>query len=74
MKKTKMSDLINLSADELVEKISKLKKELMQFRFQAKMGKLERQTSIRETRRDIARMMTALSALKLNTKKAEVKS
>lgn len=65
----KVEELRNLSEEELVEKSEQLKKSLMQLRFQAKTGKLERQSSIKETRRDIARILTIVSE-----KKNEVKS
>jgi large subunit ribosomal protein L29 len=66
----KLEDLRGLSAPELEEKAVNLKKELMQFRFQAKTGKLEQQTRIRETRRDIARILTVIN----EKKRSEAKS
>ena len=66
----KVDELRNLSVEELQEKVNVLKKELMQFRFQAKTGKLERQSTIREVRRDIARVLTVMNQLK----KSEVKA
>lgn len=60
-----MTDLRNLSPEELREKADGMKKELMQFRFQAKTGKLERQSTLREVRRDIARILTTLSEKRL---------
>ncbi|HTL48138.1 MAG TPA: 50S ribosomal protein L29 [Verrucomicrobiae bacterium] len=60
----KASELRNLSVEELIEKADKLKKDLMQFRFQAKTAKLEQQNLLRETRRDIARILTVVSELK----------
>ena len=65
----KVEELRNLSGEELLEKSEQLKKSLMQLRFQAKTGKLERQSAIKETRRDIARILTIV-----NEKKIEVKS
>jgi len=65
----KMTDLRGLSEEELEERSTKLKKELMQYRFQAKTGKLERQSTMREVRQDIARILTVV-----NEKKAEVKA
>ena len=65
----KVEELRNLSEEELFEKAEQLKKSLMQLRFQAKTGKLERQSSLQETRRDIARILTIM-----NEKKNEVKS
>ena len=63
----KVDELRNLSAEELQEKSEQLKKSLMQLRFQAKTGKLERQSTIKETRHDIARILTIM-----NEKKNEV--
>ncbi len=54
-----MADLNNLSVEELQEKANQLKKELMQYRFQAKTGKLEQQSVIGRTKKDIARVLTA---------------
>ena len=60
----KTSDLRGLSVEELQEKSDKLKKELMQARFQARTGKLERQSVISETKRDIARVLTVINEFK----------
>ena len=65
----KVEELRNLSEEELLEKSEQLKKSLMQLRFQAKTGKLERQSAVKETRRDIARVLTIVSE-----KKNEVRS
>ena len=65
----KPSEIRNLSVEEIKEKVEALKKDLMQHRFQAKTGKLERQSAISEIRKDIARLLTIL-----NEKKIEVKS
>ncbi len=65
----KPSEIRNLSVEEIKEKVEGLKKDLMQHRFQAKTGKLERQSAISEIRKDIARLLTVM-----NEKKIEVKS
>ena len=65
----KASELRNLSLDELEEKLGNMRKELMQYRFQLKTGKLEKHTFIKFMRRDIARVLTIA-----NEKKKEVKS
>ena len=65
----KVEELRNLSEEELLEKAEQMKKSLMQLRFQAKTGKLERQSAIQETRRGIARILTVM-----NEKKNEVKA
>lgn len=64
----KMEELKNLAVEELQEKVNKLKKDLMQFRFQAKTGKLERQATLGETKRDIARILTVVSQKKKEAK------
>ncbi len=63
-----VNELRNLSQEELVEKLNGLKKSLMQYRFQAKTGKLERQNILPETRRDIARILTVINEQKQETK------
>ncbi|MSR77031.1 MAG: 50S ribosomal protein L29 [Candidatus Omnitrophica bacterium] len=65
----KVAEFLNLSIEELAEKAGNLRKELMQYRFQLKTGKLERQSVIQNTRRDIARILTVM-----RQKKSEVKS
>lgn len=56
----KPQELRNLTADELKEKTHGLKKELFSLRLQAKSGKLEKHSSIRMTKRDVARVLTVL--------------
>jgi len=68
----KASDLKSLSVDELQEKLSHSKKALMQLRFQAKTGKLERRSSIVDTKKDVARIFTAINAQEGKQAKAEV--
>jgi large subunit ribosomal protein L29 len=65
----KMEDIRGLTPEELKEKINDLKKNLMNLRFQAKTGKLEQQTRVRQVRRDIARLLTVM-----NEKRAGVKA
>ena len=67
------SELRNLTEDELQEKVGQLKKELMQARFQAKTGKLERQSTLKEKKRDIARILTVMNEKTNQKKTAEVK-
>jgi large subunit ribosomal protein L29 len=57
----KVEELRNLSGEELKEKASSLKKELMQYRFQSKTGKLEQQNVLKQVRRDIARVLTIMN-------------
>jgi large subunit ribosomal protein L29 len=57
----KVEEIRGLGVEEIREKVDKMKKDLMQYRFQAKTGKLERQTTIKEVRRDIARLLTIMN-------------
>ncbi|MBN1405609.1 MAG: 50S ribosomal protein L29 [Candidatus Omnitrophica bacterium] len=56
----KTADLRNMNRDELIAKQISLKEELMNFRFQAKMGKLDKPSKISQARKDIARILTIL--------------
>ena len=56
----KITELRALTADELKEKIDSMKKELFSLRLQAKLGKLEKHSSVRMTKRDVARVMTLI--------------
>ncbi|MBI3316838.1 MAG: 50S ribosomal protein L29 [Candidatus Omnitrophica bacterium] len=60
----KVSELRGLSVEELQEKVRNWKRDLMQLRFQAKTGKLERQSAIKELRRDVARALTLVGEKK----------
>lgn len=66
----KVSEISGLTKEELVEKEGQLKKQLMQLRFDAKLGKLEKHASIREVRRDIARVLTVLNQKPVEAKAA----
>ena len=60
MPPVKAKELRDLTVDELKEKFEGRKKELFSLRLQAKLGKLEKHSSVRMTKREIARMMTIL--------------
>jgi large subunit ribosomal protein L29 len=57
----KSSEIRNLSTQELITRLSDSREELMRLRFQMAMGGLTDFTRLRQTRRDIARMMTIIS-------------
>jgi large subunit ribosomal protein L29 len=59
-----VSDLKNLSRQELEDKILALKKALFEMVSQKETGRIERPSGIKETRRDIARILTVLSEMK----------
>ena len=58
----KMSEINDLTADQLGDELLKLKKEQLNLRFQQASGQLENSARIREIRRTIARLKTAQSA------------
>lgn len=66
----KMQELTGKTPDELKEMLGYLKKELFNLRFQKATGELENTARFRQVRRDIARIMTALSAGKQDKKAA----
>lgn len=55
----KMSEIRDMTPDQLADEIVKLKKEQLNLRFQQASGQLENASRIREVRRTIARMKTA---------------
>lgn len=58
----KMSEIKDLTADQLSDELLKLKKEQLNLRFQQASGQLENSARIRDVRRTIARLKTAQSA------------
>ena len=66
----KVTELKDLSVEELGDKVNALKKDLMQLRFQHKTGKLERHSAMKEARRDIARVKTVITEKKKGEKKS----
>jgi len=64
----KISEVRDLSADQLKEKLTELKREQFNLRVQQATGQLENSTRRRVVRRDIAKVMTILN--ELNTAKA----
>ena len=68
----KATDLRNMTKNELKSKQVSLKEELMDLRFKARMGKLEKPSRISQARKDIARILTILKEeryAKSNTEK-----
>ena len=57
-----MSQIKDLTADQLADELLKLKKEQLNLRFQQASGQLENSARIREVRRTIARLKTAQNA------------
>jgi large subunit ribosomal protein L29 len=57
----KSKEIFELSSDEIVNKLSDSREELMKLRFQQVTGQLTDTSRLRIVRRDIARMETILS-------------
>jgi len=60
----KVSDLRSLSRQELEDKIIALKKSLFEMVSRKETGRIEKPSGIKETRRDVARILTVLSEMK----------
>jgi len=58
----KFSDIKQKTEDELKAELVTLKKEQFNLRFQKSSGQLENSSKILQVRRDIARVLTAISA------------
>ncbi len=57
----KASEIRELKDQEIIGKISELKKELFNLRFQQATGNLENPAKVRDTRKTIARLKTVLN-------------
>ena len=66
----KVTELREISVEELNEKVNALKKDLMKLRFQHKTGKLERHSAMKEAKRDIARVKTVINEKQKGEKKS----
>ena len=67
----KYSDLIKLNAKELFEKVALLRKESLNLRFQKSSGQLEKTARVRQVKKQIARLKTAITAIKMKGKKID---
>ena len=54
----KIEEIRQSGAEELEHKLLSLKEELFKLRFQAKSGKIEKPSRIKQVKRDIARVLT----------------
>ena len=60
-------DLRKMRKDELLKKLEELRLELIKLRVQARMGTLKNTASIKNTRKDIARILTILNEIRRKT-------
>ncbi|MDY3118786.1 MAG: 50S ribosomal protein L29 [Peptoniphilus sp.] len=65
----KIKDIRNLSGDELNKKVSELKNELFNLRFQLATGQLDNPSTIKRVKKDIARVKTIQRERELNMEK-----
>lgn len=65
----KVVELRNLTDIELTQKFEDTKKKLFELRFQAEMGQLTNTSSIRDVKRDIARIKTILRERELGIRR-----
>jgi len=56
----KASELRKMKKEELLKKVDELKMELLRLRFKNRIEKLKNPNIIRQTRRDIARILTII--------------
>jgi large subunit ribosomal protein L29 len=61
----KASEIIELSLEERHRKVTDLKEELFNLRFQHEIGQLENPQKMKQTKRDIARIKTVIRELEL---------
>lgn len=62
----KASEIRGLSSGEMQQKLSDLRQELFNLRFQHEIGQLENPRKIKQTRKDIARIQTIMAHNPLN--------
>jgi large subunit ribosomal protein L29 len=65
------SEIRELTVDEMQRKLTDLKQELFNLRFQHEIGQLENPRKIKETRQDVARLQTVIREAALNSKNAK---
>ena len=61
-----MKELLDLTAEELLQREKQLRKELFNLRFQLVSGRVESPSRIRQVRRDIARVKTIYNMKRVN--------
>ncbi len=64
----KASEIRDMNLDEMHSKVSDLREELFNLRFQHEIGQLENPQRMKQTKRDIARMETMIKEVTLNPK------
>ena len=62
----KASEIREMDADQIKEKLGELKKELFNLRFQNDVGQLENTATLSSVRKDIARLYTISKEMNVN--------
>jgi large subunit ribosomal protein L29 len=62
----KGSEIREMTAEEMQRKVNDLKQELFNLRFQHEIGQLENRARIRQTKQDIARLLTVIREVSKN--------
>jgi large subunit ribosomal protein L29 len=62
----KGSEIREMTVEEMQRKVGDLKQELFNLRFQLEIGQLENRAKIRQTKQDIARLLTIIREVSLN--------
>lgn len=63
----KTRDLTEMSSDELASQLAETKEEIFNLRFQLVTGQLDNPMRIKQVRKDIARILTAMRAREIAT-------
>jgi large subunit ribosomal protein L29 len=67
----KAEEIRALSSDEMQRKLTELKHELFNLRFQHEVGQLENPSTMKQAKRDIARIKTVLNEMALSAEETE---
>ena len=65
------SEIRELTVDEMQRKLTDLKQELFNLRFQHEIGQLENPRKIKQTKQDVARLQTVMREAALNSQNAK---
>jgi large subunit ribosomal protein L29 len=65
------SEIRELTVDEMQHKLTDLKQELFNLRFQHEIGQLENPCKIKQTKQDVARLQTVIQEAALNSQNAK---
>jgi large subunit ribosomal protein L29 len=67
----KAEEIRALSSDEMQRKLTELKHELFNLRFQHEVGQLENPSKMKQTKREIARIRTVINEMALSAEETD---